>query len=112
MKHAILAFAALACLSQPAHAADLYDKIDRINYAVNKLPLTNCKSYSWEKMARLEAAGIPADWIVVETETGGYHAIVVVDGRWALDSRRKRVVTIDELRADGYRIADVSGLGK
>ena len=104
MKHALAAFLLLTA-SLPADAADLYDRIDRINHAVNRLPLTNCKSFSWEKMARLEAAGIAARWIVVQTETGGYHAIVVVDGKWALDSRRKRVVTVDDLRADGYRIA-------
>lgn len=96
---------ATACTAQPARAADLYDRLDRINHAVNRLPLTDCKAQAFEKLRRLHRAGIAGRFVVVRTETGGYHAIAVVDG-WALDSRRHRVVTVEGLRKDGYSIAE------
>lgn len=72
---------------------------------MNRLPLTDCKAFSFEKIRRLQADGITAIFTVVRTETGDYHAIAVVDGVYALDSRYPDVMTVDELRRRGYSIS-------
>lgn len=89
---------------QPETAREVYREIKTINRAVNDLPLTDCKAFAFEKVRRLEAAGIKGLFVVVRTETGTAHAIVVVEG-WALDNRYRRVVTVAQLRAAGYYIA-------
>lgn len=82
--------------------------MDRVNRIVNALPLVDCKDQSFEKLRRLEAYGIGPDramFVAVRTETGAYHAIAVVDRKWALDGRQVEVVTVDDLRRIGYQIA-------
>jgi hypothetical protein len=82
--------------------------IDRVNRIVNNLPLTDCKAQAFEKLRRLSAYGIGPDramFVAVRTETGAYHAIAVVDRKWALDGRQVEVVTVDDLRREGYQIA-------
>lgn len=76
---------------------------------MNRLPLTDCKSSAWEKVRRLQRLGITAIMITVKTGAGEYHAITVVDSKWALDMRYRRVVTIDQLRRGGYQIAHLTG---
>lgn len=104
-RYASIRLASLAlALASPAYAHSQMDTLEDVNWQVNKLPLTDCKAASFEKMRRLERAGITGRFVVVYTETGGAHAIVVVDGEYALDNRQKRVMTVNQLRAAGYQI--------
>lgn len=86
-----------------------YRDIEAINQRVNAMHLNNCKVYVWEKIGRLNDLGITAAFMVVRTETGGAHAIAVVDKRLALDSRYNWVMTLDQLRAEGYSITPLKG---
>lgn len=79
--------------------------LETVNRQVNDLPLTDCKAFAFEKVSRLRAYGVTGKYVVVVTETGGWHAIVVVDGKWALDNRYSEVMTVDLLRRRGYQIA-------
>lgn len=99
------AIASLLACAIPAHAGNQLDTIDAVNWTVNSLPLTDCKSFAFEKVARLHAKGIEGRFTAVIAETGGYHAIVIVNGNIALDDRFKRLMTVQELRERGYRIA-------
>lgn len=112
----ILSFIALVVSSTlPAHATNVtYDQLDQINWSVNLNKYVrgvyDCKQYAWDKQIILrDQYNKPSLWIAVRTETGNYHAILVVDDKWALDNRRKRVVTVAELRRDGYYIAKLKG---
>lgn len=80
-----------------------------VNRRVNKLPLSDCKAFAFEKQRRLLNLGIEGLFVAVKTETGEYHAIVVVDGVWALDSRFAGLMTVSRLRAFGYSIAPLRG---
>ena len=95
--------------AEPAYAHTRLDDIKDVNWRVNKLPLTDCKSQTWEKIARLKAKGINSLFVVVFTETGGGHAIAVVDGKYALDNRQRDVMTVSDLRKLGYQIAQLPG---
>jgi len=81
--------------------------IDKINSRANRMNLHDCDVYVWQKIGMLNDIGVRAEYMVVRTETGGYHAIAVVDKRLALDSRYPIVMTLDELRAEGYSIGAV-----
>jgi hypothetical protein len=78
--------------------------MQKVNAAVFKLGLWDCKAAAWETIRRLEYKGITARFMVVQTETGGFHAIAVV-GDHAVDNRQRHILTLDQLRAIGYRIA-------
>jgi hypothetical protein len=100
---AFLAFALAIC--SPAIAETRLDDLEIVHWRINALKLIDCKANAFEAQRRLERLGIASRFVVVKTETGGWHAIIVVDGKWALDNRQKHVVTVDQLRAVGYTIA-------
>lgn len=86
------------------------DSIRRVNRQVNALGLTDCKAQAFEKLRRLTRYGINADramMVVVRTETGAYHAIAMIDRKWAMDGRFNEVMTIEALKKLGYAIAPV-----
>lgn len=105
---ALLAVTLSTC-AQPAYARSRLGTLEDVNWQVNHLGLVDCKSAAFEKARRLERKGIRAVFVAVRIETGEYHAIAVVDGIWALDSRQRDVVTIGQLRRDGYQIAHIPG---
>ena len=105
----VLGLCLAACVTTPAHASDRYWQLQEVNRAVQSLPLTDCKASSFEAIARLRALGISAVFVAVLTEKGTGHAIAVVDGKWALDNRYQRVVSVDQLRRGGYTIAHLRG---
>ena len=85
--------------------------LGKINRQVNRLGLTDCKAHVYEKLRRIEAYGLGPDrarfWPV--TRPGGAHgksnhAIVMIDGYWAMDSFYDEVLTLDDLRRQGYHI--------
>jgi hypothetical protein len=68
-------------------------------------PACDCKTLADRTRLRLHARGINArPWAVVRTETGAYHAVVIVTG-YALDSRYRNPVTLRQLRRDGYQVS-------
>jgi hypothetical protein len=101
-----IAALALSTCTAPAHAIDPGDlrAMQKVNNAVFKLGLWDCKAAAFETIRRLEYKGITARFMVVRTETGGFHAIAVV-GDHAVDSRQSRIMTLNQLRAIGYWIA-------
>lgn len=107
---------ALLTVATPCAAVprDLYAALSDVNREVNSTALVDCKDLAKAKIERLQSEGIEAKFVVVRTETGNYHAIAVVDGKWALDKRQTRVVTIKDLRREGYWISplvDARGTG-
>jgi len=94
---------------QSTQADSTYWAMQTVRRDVSHLGLTDCKASAFESISRLRAIGIPATFVAVLTESGAGHAIAVVDGKWALDNRYSRVVSIAELRRGGYRIAHLRG---
>jgi hypothetical protein len=102
----LAAFAALAM--SPAHAgSEQTPYLKSVQRQVYMLHLEDCKAASFETIRRLSRHGIKARFVVVRTETGGFHAIAVY-GEYALDNRRREVTTVAELRAEGYSIGTVT----
>ena len=99
----------LSTCAQPAYAHSLMDDLEKVNWRVNGLPLSDCKSFAFEKEARLRKQGIKGKILIVLTEAGEGHAILVVDSRYVLDNRFKSVVTVHDLRKLGYQIAQLPG---
>ena len=105
----LCALAALCLVAGEAKAHTRLDDIKDVNWRVNGFPLTDCKSFAFEKEARLRKRGITGQILIVRTEAGESHMILVVDKTYALDNRFKSVVTVEDLRHLGYQIAQLPG---
>lgn len=88
---------------------DRHRWMEAVNRRVNKLPLSDCKAFAFEKQHRLRDRGIDSLFVSVRDEEGAHHAILVVDGVWALDSRFAGLMTVKRLRDFGYTIAPLRG---
>ena len=100
-----LALCLVAVSLSPARARTQLDDIRDVNARVNALPLSDCKSFAFEKEARLRRQGIRGQILIVQSEAGENHAILVIDGKWALDNRFKNVTTLAQLRAYGGSVS-------
>lgn len=77
----------------------------------------DCEDYALTKKHRLLEAGWPGEslrFATVLTESGAYHAVLLVEhaaGRLVLDNRSDTVRDWQELEAEGYRLVAIEGEG-
>lgn len=69
----------------------------------------DCEDFAlWCRKTLKEKYGIPSDLVFCQTETGGYHLVLSVEG-WILDNRRYWVTPKDNLPYTWLKIGQPDG---